>query len=596
MTNLLNNRYQIQQTLARGGFGETFLAMDTYMPSSRKCVIKQLKPVVQYPVIPQWLQERFQREAAILEELGEKNEQIPRLYAYFSESANFYLVQEWIEGQTLTQLRQHEGNLSEEQVKKILLNLLPVLTFIHDRKIIHRDLKPDNIILRNRDGLPVLIDFGAMKEAVATVMDTAGHTTLSVVSGTPGYMASEQAAGRPVYSSDLYGLGLTAIYLLTGKTPQELETDPTTGEILWRKQANHLHSNLASVIDRAVRFHPRDRFSNATDMLQALKVGESIVEPTIAVSPGTPQTVVVKPTRPVTVPVIEPSQLEERPRKSPLGCFLPTLLFLGLIFSAFFLGFRAFLPKFPERPEPTPTPEASPTPTPSPIFTPTPRPEPTPTPEATPIPTPEPTPTPESIPIPVPPPEEPPTPEPTQEPELIPTPEPEVTPTPEPTPEITPIPEPEVTPIPEPEPPQTQSQYYSPKVPIFPVGTVKSAVINQLGTPTFIKKGLWGDSQAVRYQDLIPNQVDLGYLIDNQTGQIRQTEVSFTPAVSLKTMQKTLSQLLSGNSTPLVKQGLQQVYDGQKQRYSFNVGSLKGTIERQKSNNIYIGIWDANFH
>ncbi len=105
----LNNRYQIIESLGRGGFGETFLAIDTHLPSGRKCVIKQLKPSIESPVIPDWLKERFQREAAILEDLGEKNPQIPQLYAYFSENNNFYLVQEWIEGLTLTQLHHQIG-------------------------------------------------------------------------------------------------------------------------------------------------------------------------------------------------------------------------------------------------------------------------------------------------------------------------------------------------------------------------------------------------------------------------------------------------------------------------------------------------------
>ncbi len=100
---LLNNRYRVLQTLGGGGFGNTFLAEDTYMPSGRRCVIKQLKPVTHDPQAYQMVQERFQREAAVLEDLGEGNNQIPRLYAYFTEAGQFYLLQEWIQVDTLTQ-------------------------------------------------------------------------------------------------------------------------------------------------------------------------------------------------------------------------------------------------------------------------------------------------------------------------------------------------------------------------------------------------------------------------------------------------------------------------------------------------------------
>jgi serine/threonine protein kinase len=143
---LLNNRYQIIRALGGGGFGDTFLAEDTYLPSRRICVIKQLKPVTHKPQVYQLIQERFGREAAILEELGEGHEQIPRLYAYFVEDEHFYLVQEWVEGLTLSQKVQQEGLFSESLVRELLVNLLPVLNYIHTKGIIHRDIKPIAIV------------------------------------------------------------------------------------------------------------------------------------------------------------------------------------------------------------------------------------------------------------------------------------------------------------------------------------------------------------------------------------------------------------------------------------------------------------------
>lgn len=164
---VLNNRYRVIQVLGSGGFGETFLAQDEYSPSKRYCVVKQLKLIVNNPQIYQIVQERFEREAAILEKL--RHDQIPKLFAAFEEAGRFYLVQEYIEGQTLAEKFEAEGTLSEEAVKQILQAILPVLEYLHAHQIIHRDIKPENIILRQSDRQPVLIDFGAVKELMNTV-------------------------------------------------------------------------------------------------------------------------------------------------------------------------------------------------------------------------------------------------------------------------------------------------------------------------------------------------------------------------------------------------------------------------------------------
>jgi serine/threonine protein kinase len=291
---LLNYRYKVISTLGSGGFGDTFLAEDTQMPSGRRCVIKQLKPLANDPKIYQLVQERFQREAAILEDLGSGNNYIPTLYAYFEENGQFYLIQEYIEGQTITQKSQ-QGRFSESSVKEILANILPILDYVHSKRIVHRDIKPDNIILRNSDGKPTLIDFGAVKETMGTVLTSSGNSSQSIVIGTPGFMPSEQSVGRPVYSSDLYSLGLTAIYLLTGKIPQEFTSDPATGEMMWRQQAPNVTPSFANFLDKAIQSHSRDRYQSANEMLQALYAGttpiaatQPVSQPTLISAPVTP--------------------------------------------------------------------------------------------------------------------------------------------------------------------------------------------------------------------------------------------------------------------------------------------------------------------
>lgn len=277
---LLNNRYQIVDAIASGGFGETFLGEDTQMPSRRRCAIKRLKPKAEQARVYPIIQDRFRREAIALEKLGETGDRIPRLYAYFEEDGRFYLVQEWIEGEILTNRVLRQGSFSESEVRNLLLDLLPVLDTIHGNGLIHRDIKPDNIILRHPDGKPVLIDFGAVKETMGTVLNSRGNPTPSLAIGTPGFMPSEQAAGHPFFASDIFSVGVTAIYLLTGKTPQELPVDGNTAELQWRELVPEIDPEFAAILDRAIRFHPGDRFSCAREMLDALKQLSHPIAPT----------------------------------------------------------------------------------------------------------------------------------------------------------------------------------------------------------------------------------------------------------------------------------------------------------------------------
>jgi serine/threonine-protein kinase len=340
MLTLLKNRYRILRSLNSGGFGETFLAEDTDMPSARRCVIKKLIPIASDPQIYQLVKERFGREAVILEKLGEGNSHIPSLYAYFEETGQFYLVQEWIEGTTLAEKVERDGVLVESSVREILINILSVLDSVHAQHIVHRDIKPENIIIRSSDNQPVLIDFGAVKETMGTLITTSGRNSNSIVIGTPGFMPSEQSIGRPVYASDLYSLGLTAIYLLTNKYPQEFATHPATGEILWREDALGISQEFAAILDKAIQSHPRDRYSSAKEMLDALQkvtpIGTNFLHPSPKTSLQKTAVFSPKPTeveKPVTTSQITspglPDWIKTLITGSIVGCFMMGALVLN---------------------------------------------------------------------------------------------------------------------------------------------------------------------------------------------------------------------------------------------------------------------------
>ncbi|MEB3219247.1 MAG: protein kinase [Nostocales cyanobacterium 94392] len=388
---LLNNRYRIIRTLGSGGFGKTFLAEDTQMPSIRPCVIKQLRPIQDNPQVYQLVQQRFGREAAILEELGDGSPQIPRLYAYFSEHGQFYLVQEYIEGKTLTQILQEVGLMNENSVKEILIGILPVLEYVHSKGIVHRDIKPENIII-NVENKPVLIDFGAVKESLSTVLTSSGNATKSIVIGTPGFMSTEQSVGRPMFASDLYSLGLTAIYLLTGKMPQELATDPATGKILWRHYAPNVKDDFASILDKTIGFHARERFNTASIMLQALQSGvltvPSRVSHLAANSDTLPPGITLPPQSYLsTISIAPPSSIVSSNQGNGKGILFGSLIAGSLIGASIIVGFAIYkqpqiitkeqasqsttLPEKPSenlninQPENTPTPTVIPTSQPS---------------------------------------------------------------------------------------------------------------------------------------------------------------------------------------------------------------------------------------
>ena len=266
---VLSDRYRISKILGSGGFGDTYLAEDTQRPGNPICVVKQLKIVSDNPRAHQLAQRLFAAEAATLEKLGE-HDQIPRLLAYFEANYSFYLVQEMIEGTLLKDLLDPNRPMSQREVARFLLDLLPVIEAVHAQGVIHRDIKPSNVIARNSDHRYVLIDFGAVKQISNRLTDTNARITSTVGIGTQGYMPSEQSAGLPNFSSDLYALGITAVEALTGLPPHALQRN-SHGEILWTDKVPDLDTRLAKVIEKMVRYDFNQRYSTATAVLKELR-------------------------------------------------------------------------------------------------------------------------------------------------------------------------------------------------------------------------------------------------------------------------------------------------------------------------------------
>lgn len=266
----IGGRYKILSQLGAGGFGYTFLAEDVHLPGNPRCVVKQLKLQTDDTGALEMARRCFHTEAQALYKLG-CHDQIPRLMAHFEESQEFYLVQEFIEGKSLTKELVKGKSWPQTDAIALVRDILEILFFVHQEQVIHRDLKPSNLIRRCRDNKIVLIDFGAVKQAsTPTIADPeTGLTNLTISIGTQGYMPNEQIAGKPRFSSDVYAVGIIGIQALTGVHPRHFGED-ARGEIEWHHRARHVSRELVDILDRMVRYDFRDRFPTAIEALEAL--------------------------------------------------------------------------------------------------------------------------------------------------------------------------------------------------------------------------------------------------------------------------------------------------------------------------------------
>ncbi|MEH2292610.1 serine/threonine-protein kinase [Nostoc sp.] len=275
---VLQNRYRIIQILGQGGFGRTYLAEDQRR-FNELCAIKELIPTATEALAWENAQELFHREAAILYQI--QHPQIPKFRERFEQDQRLFLVEDYVAGQTYRTLLAERiavgQTFTEAEVLRLIVLLLPVLEHIHSRGIIHRDISPENIILRDSDAKPVLIDFGVVKE-LATRLRSPESAMPETTVGKLGYSPSEQMQTGGAYpSSDLYGLAVSAIVLLTGKEPKELFDE---NQLTWNWQRwVRVNPRFALVLNRMLNHIPSDRYQSAANVSQAL---QSLVKPSVS--------------------------------------------------------------------------------------------------------------------------------------------------------------------------------------------------------------------------------------------------------------------------------------------------------------------------
>lgn len=558
---LLDNRYSILHIERTSNFSKVFFALDTYQNPPRSCVIKILQPVVQKPQVAQWIQKEFQKEANHLKQLSLCNPYLPQIYTYSKDSLGYYLVRELIEGITLKEKVETKGKLSGIEVRQILVKLLKVLNYLHKRKVIHQNIKPKNIILRENDHLPMPINFGSIRQIVTT-FDFCGDRQISSSNNVYGYIPSEQVLGQPVPASDLYSLGLTAVYLLTAKNPLDLQIDLNHGNFKMPLEISHTDPELAAILSRAISLNSSDRYSSAQEMLDALLQIKS--QPSLDkdkpensdLNLDTPlsksESTFVSTSKAVVAELA--SKYDRRSQRgfqletkdlsaytaegAPDGdagsrrfysgviydfnwwkiiiYILSSLYVLGAAITALYDWNSSQNTFIPQLPEPS-TPFPSTLPPPTKVVS--------------------------------------------KKPSIL----------------------------------HSQSKDLV-EVPIFATGTQKKQLRKVLGEPNAIQKGHWVNSSVWIYKGKSNGLIDMGYLFDLNTNKLRQTELAIAPSVGLGTTTEILDSLLQGNITPSVNQGLKKIYQRQANEYSFRLGGLSGSIERDKDDNIYLGVWESDFH
>jgi serine/threonine protein kinase/tetratricopeptide (TPR) repeat protein len=268
-------RYEIRAHIGAGGMGQVYLAQDTG-ELNRTVAIKLLPADV--AADPKWMQ-RFIREARTVSGLNHPN--VLTIYEFGVHDSTRFMAMEYVEGVTL---REHLNNnrLNIHEVLEIAIQIAAALNAAHEAHVIHRDIKPENIMLRRRDGIVKVLDFGLAKPVKQDGDSNSEllHTETGIVMGTVSYMSPEQSLAVKTldYRTDIWSLGVVLYEMIAGRVP--FEGKDVVQQIIAIQEkphpalstlVEHLPEQLERIVDKALAKNPDERYQTATGMLSDMR-------------------------------------------------------------------------------------------------------------------------------------------------------------------------------------------------------------------------------------------------------------------------------------------------------------------------------------
>jgi len=260
-------QYQVLRILGQGGMGTTYLAWDSQWqerqnrPNYSAAAVVVLKEMNADLAQIRKAQELFEREARTLKCLDHPG--VPKFFDFFVEDDKKYLVMETIHGQDLEKLVYERGPVPPPQAIAWMIQTCEILDYLHclAPPLIHRDIKPANLLVRRTDNRIVVLDFGAVKEI---------GTPLGTRIGAEGYSAPEQDRGQPLTQSDLYAIGTSLIFLLTGQSPMSFYQNRGKGYRFHVDSVPTITPELRQVIEKVTAPRPGDRYQSSPELIAAL--------------------------------------------------------------------------------------------------------------------------------------------------------------------------------------------------------------------------------------------------------------------------------------------------------------------------------------